>query len=125
VLCFLCWPARQFASSSQQELSHERRIEQGYLPAAPAHDRKLSPKTQTHYVRAVKHLARFLGRSPDTASGQDLRRFQLHLAQIGMSPISINATIVGARFFLETTLERPELANKMRQARVERRLPPS
>ena len=85
--------------------------------------RKLSPKTQTHYIRAVKHLARFLGRSPDTVNGQDLRRFQLHLVQIGMSPISINATIVGVKFFLETTLERPELLNKMRPVRVEQRLP--
>jgi site-specific recombinase XerD len=85
--------------------------------------RKLSPKTQTQYIRAVKRLARFLGRSPDTASGQDLRRFQLHLVQVGMSPISINATIVGVRFLFETTLERPELANKMRQVRVEQKLP--
>jgi site-specific recombinase XerD len=47
----------------------------------------------------------------------------LHLVQIGMSPISINATIVGVKFFLETTLERPELLNKMRPVRVEQRLP--
>ena len=68
--------------------------------------RRLSPKTQTHYIRAVKRLARFLGRSPDTVNAEELRRFQLHLVQIGMSPISINSTIVGIRFFLETTLER-------------------
>ena len=68
--------------------------------------RRLSPKTQTHYIRAVKRLARFLGRSPDTVNAEELRRFQLHLVQIGMSPISINSTIVGMRFFLETTLER-------------------
>jgi integrase/recombinase XerD len=85
--------------------------------------RKLSPKTQTQYIRAVKRLARFLGRSPDTASGQDLRRFQLHLAQVGMSPISINATIIGIRFFFGTTLERPELTNKMHPVRVEQKLP--
>jgi len=85
--------------------------------------RKLSPKTQQSYLRAVYRLARFLGRSPDTVNGDELRRFQLHLAQAGMSATSINQTIIGIRFFLEMTLERPELMNKMRQLRVERRLP--
>jgi integrase/recombinase XerD len=85
--------------------------------------RKLSPKTQTTYIRAVKRLARFLGRSPDTVSGDDLRRFQLHLVQVGTSPITINATIIGVRFFLETTLERPELVKKLRFVRVEQKLP--
>jgi len=45
--------------------------------------RKLSPKTQSGYIRAVKELTRFLGRSPDTASSEDLRRFQLHLVEGG------------------------------------------
>jgi integrase/recombinase XerD len=85
--------------------------------------RRLSPKTQMHYIGAVKRLAQFLGRSPDSVNGEELRRFQLHLVQIGMSPISINSTIVGIRFFLEATLERPELMNKMRPVRVEQRLP--
>jgi integrase/recombinase XerD len=85
--------------------------------------RRLSPKTQTQYIRAVKRLARFLGRSPDAVSGDDLRRFQLHLVQVGTSPITINATIIGVRFFLETTLERPELVKKLRFVRVEQKLP--
>ena len=49
--------------------------------------RKLSPKTQTGYVRAVKRLAGFLGRSPDTATVEDLRRFQLYLVDHGTSPV--------------------------------------
>jgi len=57
----------------------------------------------------IRRLAKFLGRVPDTVNGEDLRRFQLHLAQIGLSPISINATVYGVRFFLENTLDRPEL----------------
>ncbi len=44
--------------------------------------RKLSPKTQSAYIRAVRNLARFLGRSPDTATPDDLRRYQLHLVAI-------------------------------------------
>ena len=42
--------------------------------------RKMAPKTQAAYIRAVKNFTIFLGRSPDTASSEDLRRFQLHLA---------------------------------------------
>jgi len=40
---------------------------------------KLSPQTQTAYIRAVKNFTRFLGRSPDTAGAEDLRRYQLHM----------------------------------------------
>ena len=45
--------------------------------------RKLAPKTQHDYVQRVKHFAAFLGRSPDTASFEDVRRYQLHLAASG------------------------------------------
>jgi hypothetical protein len=49
--------------------------------------RKLSPKTQAGYVRAVKNFTRFLGRSPDTATAEDLRRYQLHLVDRGVVPM--------------------------------------
>ena len=45
--------------------------------------RKLSPKTQTSYIRAVRRFAGFLGRTPETASAEDLRRYQLHLVERG------------------------------------------
>src|SRR5258705_3503373 len=85
--------------------------------------RKLSDKTQSGYIRAVSRLARFLGRSPDTAGAEDLRRFQLHLVDVGISPVSINATITGLKFFFEATVGRPELGTKMRPLRVEHELP--
>jgi site-specific recombinase XerD len=85
--------------------------------------RKLSDKTQIAYIRAVRRLARFLGRSPDTATAEDVRRFQLHLVDVGMSAISINATITALKFFFEATLGRPELGTKMRPVRVEHKLP--
>jgi integrase/recombinase XerD len=85
--------------------------------------RKLSDKTQSGYIRAVSRLARFLGRSPGTAGAEDLRRFQLHLVDVGMSPISINATITGLKFFFEATVGRAELGTKMRPLRVEHKLP--
>lgn len=57
--------------------------------------RRLNGKTQVGYIRAVRRLAGFLGRSPDTASAEDLRRFQLHMAEQGTTSTTINATIVG------------------------------
>jgi len=85
--------------------------------------RKLSPKTQTGYIRAVKRFAGFLGRSPDSAKVEDLRRFQLHLVDHGISPVSLNATITGLRFFFEVTLERADLMARMSTVSVPRKLP--
>jgi integrase/recombinase XerD len=85
--------------------------------------RKLSPKTQAHYIRIVRQFAGFLGRSPDTASAEDLRRYQLHLVDHGLSSTSLNATITGLKFFFETTLDRPELIAKMHPVHEPRKLP--
>src|ERR1700738_3948686 len=75
--------------------------------------RQLSTKTQSTYIRAVRHFAGYLGRSPDTASDEDLRRYQLHCVDRGASPITLNATITGLQIFFEAKLKRPELMNKM------------
>ncbi len=85
--------------------------------------RKLSPKTQTAYLRAVKNFTRFLKRSPDTASAEDLRRYQLHRVKQGISSGNLNATITGLTFFFETTLERPEVTTKLRHVHEPRKLP--
>ena len=85
--------------------------------------RKLSDGTQRGYIRAVKRLAGYLGRSPDTASIEDLRRFQLHLVDQGVSPITLNATITGLKFFFDNTLGHPELMAKMQPVYVPRTLP--
>jgi site-specific recombinase XerD len=87
------------------------------------HMRKLEPKTQTGYIRAVRKLAGFLKRSPDTASAEDLRRFQLHLVDQGSSPITLNAIITGLKFFFDVTLDRGELMAKMHPVRVPQSLP--
>jgi len=85
--------------------------------------RKLEPKTQSGYIRAVRHFAIWFGRSPDQAGPEDLRLFQLHLVDQGVSPITINATQTGLRFFFDITLDRPEVTEKMRPVRVAQRLP--
>ena len=53
--------------------------------------RRFGEKTQHEYIRHVERLAGFLGRSPDTATAEDLRRFQLHLTGSGVQPPSINS----------------------------------
>ena len=85
--------------------------------------RKLSPQTQTAYLRVVKNFAGFLGQSPDTASAEDLRRYQLHLVEQGIASGHLNATITGLKFFFETTLEHPELMKKMRHVYEPRKIP--
>jgi site-specific recombinase XerD len=75
--------------------------------------RKLSPKTQAAYIRHVRQFARYLRRSPDTASIEDLRNYQLHLVDSGTSPISLNAAITGLKFFFGVTLDRGAMMAKM------------
>ncbi len=85
--------------------------------------RKLELKTRTSYVRAVRKLAAFLHRPPDSASEEDLRGFQLYLVDQGTSAITINATITGLKFFFDVTLGRGELMAKMHPVRVPHKLP--
>ena len=65
--------------------------------------RRFKEKAQKDYVRHVRNFAAFLGRSPDTATSEDLRRFQLHMAQQQMGAATINAAIAALRFFFTVT----------------------
>jgi site-specific recombinase XerD len=85
--------------------------------------RKLGDKTQSAYVRAVREFAAHLRRSPDTATAEDLRRYQLHLVETGVSPISINAAITGLKFFFSVTVGNAAVVAKMSPVRVPHRLP--
>jgi len=85
--------------------------------------RKLAPQTQAAYIRAVINFTRFIKRSPDTASAEDLRQYQLHLVEQGIASGNLNATITGLTFFFETTLERPEAMTKMSHVYEPRKLP--
>ncbi|HEX9169274.1 MAG TPA: tyrosine-type recombinase/integrase [Roseiarcus sp.] len=85
--------------------------------------RRFSEATRTDYVRHVRTFAAFLGRSPDTATSDDLRRFQLHMAQQQVSPWSINAAIAALRFFFTVTLERPDLVRPLRIVNEPRKAP--
>ena len=85
--------------------------------------RKLGPSTQTGYIRAVVRLTRYLGRSPDTATAEDLRLFQLHLVEDGTSSITINTTLTGLRFFFDQTLDKSEVLKKTRRVYEPRKIP--
>ena len=85
--------------------------------------RKLAPKTQASYIRAVWNFTIFLGRSPDQASAEDLRRYHLHLASSGVAVPSQNATVTALRFFFTVTLARGEVTDRMPFVREPRKLP--
>jgi integrase/recombinase XerD len=85
--------------------------------------RKLSDKTQSHYLRAVRRFTAYLGRPPDTASAEELRRYQLHLVDEGISPASLNAAISGLKFFFDITLDHPEVMARMQPVHLPRTLP--
>ncbi len=57
--------------------------------------RKLTAGTQIGHLRACRRFAAFLKRSPDTADAEDIRRFQLHLAQSDVSIKTRNRTMTG------------------------------
>src|SRR6266481_2953203 len=71
--------------------------------------RKFAGKTQHDYVQRVKEFATFLGRSPDTAKSDNVRRFRLHLTSSGAGAPKINATVAALRFFFKVTLDRADL----------------
>src|SRR5688500_20394885 len=74
--------------------------------------RGFTAKTRHDYIRYVKTFAAFLGRSPDRATAEDLRRFQLHQTQAGLQPPGINSAAAARRFFFTVTLDRPAPARR-------------
>ena len=85
--------------------------------------RGFTEKTRQDYVRHVQAFAAFLGRRPDTATAEDLRRFQLYQTESGVQPPSINSAVAALRFFFTVTLDRPNLSRRLTIVRYPRRLP--
>ena len=85
--------------------------------------RKFAPKTQHDYVQRVKNFAAFLGRSPDTASFEDVRRYQLHLAASGVGVSTLNQTVSTLRFFFKITLRRHDIVEHTHVIHEPRKLP--
>src|SRR5713101_3630663 len=85
--------------------------------------RKFAPRTQEGYIRAVKSFSAFLGASPDTASFEDARRYQLHLVSSGAGVPTINHTLTALRFLFMVTLRKPAVVIHLPFVREPRRLP--
>jgi site-specific recombinase XerD len=85
--------------------------------------RRFKEKVQKDYVRHVRNFATFLGRSPDTAASEDLRRFQLHMATERIGAPTINAAIAALRFFFNVTLDRPDLVRPLTTIHEPRKAP--
>ena len=85
--------------------------------------RKFGDKTRHDYIRHVEAFARFLGRSPDMASAEDVRRYQVHLTESGVQPPTLKSSASALRFFLGTTLDRAELAWHLARVHYPRKLP--
>jgi integrase/recombinase XerD len=85
--------------------------------------RKFAPKTQHDYVQRVKNFAAFLGRSPDTASFEDVRRYQLHLTTSGVGVPTLNQAVSTLRFFFRVTLKRHDILEHTHFIREPRKLP--
>ena len=85
--------------------------------------RGFGEKTQSDYIRHVKNFTVFLGGSPDTAEGEDLRRFQLHQREQGVQPPTMNGATAALRFFFTTTCNRPDMARYLRIVKQSQKLP--
>jgi len=85
--------------------------------------RRLAPRTQQAYIRAVKSFSAFLGHSPDQASAEDLRRYHLHLASSGITAPGLNAAVTALRFFFGVTLGRQDVTERLPFVREPRKLP--
>jgi len=85
--------------------------------------RKLGAHSQRSHISSCKRFAAFLKRSPDTATAEDIRRFQLHLAETGMSICNRNRTMTGLRFLFRVTLRRLDLAAEIYHIKEPQKIP--
>src|SRR5437868_2840389 len=85
--------------------------------------RKLGPHTQRSHISSCKRFAAFLKRSPETTTRDDIRLFQLHLAETGMSICNRNRIMTGVRFLFRVTLRRLDLAAEIYHIRELEKIP--
>src|SRR3546814_15382776 len=85
--------------------------------------RRFSKETQRNYLRDVGRFASGLGRSPHTASAEDIRQFQIEQQQAGVPAPTMNSIVAALRFFFTNTLDRPDLARKLIRTKHARKIP--
>lgn len=85
--------------------------------------RRFGRETQRNYIRDVGRFATFLGRSPDTATAEELRCFQVEQRDLGVSVPTMNSIVSALRFFFTQAVDRPDLARKLVRTGHVRKLP--
>lgn len=85
--------------------------------------RRFRRETQRNDIRDVGRFATFLGRSPDTATAEDVRRFQVEQSDQGVAVPTMNSIVSALRFFFLQTIDRPDLARKLVRMKGIRKLP--
>jgi integrase/recombinase XerD len=86
--------------------------------------RQLNPHTQRSHIQSCKRFAAWLKRASDTATPDEVRRFQLHLVESGTSICNRNRIMTGVRFLFRVTLRRHDLAAEVWHIKEPERLPP-
>ena len=97
-------------------------------PTAPTFDRRYErapvlARDAANYIRDVGRFATFLRRSPDTATADDVRRFQVEQRDAGVPTPTMNSIVSALRFFFTHTIDRPDLARELIRAVHPRNLP--
>ncbi len=87
------------------------------------HIKGLQPKTQTMYLRAMREFTRFLGHSPDSATTEELRGYQLDMKERGIGAPTFNNRLTVLSFFFANTCPRPEMKRHMRYQRTAKKIP--
>ncbi len=85
--------------------------------------RNLGPHSRRNYLNSCARLAAFLGRSPDTATADDIRRFQLFLIETGASIVGRNRIMTGVKFLLRVTLRQHDLAAEIYHLKEPQKVP--
>jgi site-specific recombinase XerD len=85
--------------------------------------RNLGPHSQRNYLNSCTRFAAFLGRSPDTATADDIRRFQLFLIETGASIVGRNRIMTGVKFLLRVTLRQHDLAAEIYHLKEPQKVP--
>jgi site-specific recombinase XerD len=85
--------------------------------------RHFSIETKRNYIRDVARFATWLGRPPDKATAEDLRRFQVEQREGGMPSPTMNSVVAALRFFFTHTLDRPDLSWRLYREKHVRNLP--
>ena len=85
--------------------------------------RNLGRQTQRNHIRAGKLFAAYLKRSPDTATPDDVRLFQMSLMERELSIQNRNRIMTGLRFLLKVTMRRHDLAAEIYHMKEPTRIP--